>query len=290
MDQFFLINVKLQEPGRPLIFYKDINPEDVKSAPIPDAICVFVRNAKCLTFNGNNRKIIDISELEWSRAAGWDVKIDNPRRTGGSELVSVPVPIDTHELRIYKKGRTEISSRIEIGKQAKVSVVIGRDSTECQIVIEGPDVSRCHAKITRDGDDFIVSDLGSTNGTRVNGQTFVNGRKLQHLDRVGIGGNEIEYYSWSAQLKAVQHLPSLSTPPAPAPAANHNIKNPPTARIIDKAGEGPAAPSSKINTSDPHAHEDATIPVWVKVIILLVVAAVLLSLAYMYFPMFSAGK
>ncbi len=47
-------------------------------------------------------------------------------------------------------------------------------------------VSRFHAKVQIDSDDFILTDLESTNGTRVNG-TVVQIRRLRHGDRVSVG-------------------------------------------------------------------------------------------------------
>src|SRR5438132_14251473 len=47
-------------------------------------------------------------------------------------------------------------------------------------------VSRFHAKIQIDSEDFILTDLESTNGTRVNG-TVVQIRRLRYGDRVSVG-------------------------------------------------------------------------------------------------------
>jgi pSer/pThr/pTyr-binding forkhead associated (FHA) protein len=47
-------------------------------------------------------------------------------------------------------------------------------------------VSRFHAKIQIDSDDYILTDLESTNGTRVNG-TVVQIRRLRYGDRVSVG-------------------------------------------------------------------------------------------------------
>ncbi len=47
-------------------------------------------------------------------------------------------------------------------------VVIGR-GRGADIVIAEPTISRAHAAIGYDGEGFFVQDLGSTNGTRVNG-------------------------------------------------------------------------------------------------------------------------
>ena len=48
-------------------------------------------------------------------------------------------------------------------------VVIGR-GRGADIVISEPTMSRSHAAIGYDGEGFFVQDLGSTNGTRVNGK------------------------------------------------------------------------------------------------------------------------
>ena len=46
--------------------------------------------------------------------------------------------------------------------------IVGRDE-ECAVRLEGADVSRRHAQITRDGQRMLLTDLDSRNGTFVNG-------------------------------------------------------------------------------------------------------------------------
>src|SRR5216117_1034246 len=65
-----------------------------------------------------------------------------------------------------------------IGRQAGATLKIG-NATE----------SRHHAMIERNGDRFIIADLGSRNGTFVNDVT-VRRRELQHGDRVRIGESQ----------------------------------------------------------------------------------------------------
>lgn len=48
-------------------------------------------------------------------------------------------------------------------------VVIGRMST-CDVVLSDPNVSRRHAELRREGDTWVLEDLGSTNGTLVDGK------------------------------------------------------------------------------------------------------------------------
>jgi hypothetical protein len=67
--------------------------------------------------------------------------------------------------------------------------VIGR-SRRCDIVIEDPNVSRQHAEVRTEGDTFVVHDLGSTNGLRVN-RREVKRAVLQHGDRIELGTTEL---------------------------------------------------------------------------------------------------
>jgi len=73
-------------------------------------------------------------------------------------------------------------------------MVIGR-LPECAIVLSDPNVSRRHAEIRRVGEAVVVTDLGSTNGTRVNGIPV----REQHLatgDEVTVGSTTLVYESF----------------------------------------------------------------------------------------------
>lgn len=69
------------------------------------------------------------------------------------------------------------------------TVVVGR-SPECDISIVDSNVSRRHAEIQPRGDGFVVVDLGSTNGTRVNG-VRVSERELQDGDELTFGNTRM---------------------------------------------------------------------------------------------------
>lgn len=70
-------------------------------------------------------------------------------------------------------------------------VVIGRLSS-CDIPLGDPQVSRRHAEVRRDTEGFSVLDLGSTNGTVVNGAP-VRERRLADGDEVRIGSATIRF-------------------------------------------------------------------------------------------------
>lgn len=70
------------------------------------------------------------------------------------------------------------------------TTVIGRQG---DIVIEDTRVSRKHAQVSFDGSNVVLEDLGSTNGTSVNGTKLSPGQKLtlNNGEKVSFGGYEM---------------------------------------------------------------------------------------------------
>lgn len=65
------------------------------------------------------------------------------------------------------------------------SVTIGRTS-DCDVILYDPGVSRKHARIFAEGEAYFVEDMGSSNGTKVNG-SVVKKQKLTDGDAVALG-------------------------------------------------------------------------------------------------------
>jgi hypothetical protein len=70
-------------------------------------------------------------------------------------------------------------------------LVIGRGST-AGIKLDDSGVSRQHAELRREGDDVVLVDLGSTNGSTVNGRS-VERVRLTPGDRIEIGRSVLVY-------------------------------------------------------------------------------------------------
>lgn len=70
-------------------------------------------------------------------------------------------------------------------------VSIGR-SEQSGIALADPGVSRNHARIIREGDDFIIEDLRSTNGTEVNGQP-IRRRRLADGDVLKLANSTLQF-------------------------------------------------------------------------------------------------
>jgi len=70
-------------------------------------------------------------------------------------------------------------------------VVLGR-SRECDVRLTDANVSRRHAEVRQEDDDFWVVDLGSTNGTEVNGKR-VDRARLSDGDRITLGSTDVGF-------------------------------------------------------------------------------------------------
>ncbi len=91
---------------------------------------------------------------------------------------------------IYRSG-LEHQLKMENIDLTKDHIVIGRDPS-CDVCIPHPVVSKKHAEIVKQNGKSMIVDLGSVNGTFVNG-IRVKRHELQDLDRVVIGPSELHF-------------------------------------------------------------------------------------------------
>jgi phosphoserine phosphatase RsbU/P len=75
-------------------------------------------------------------------------------------------------------------------KLADGEYIIGRRS-DCQIFVPDMRVSRQHARLWQDGEAWQIEDLGSNNGTFVNGTKVLTATPVRHADEILIANNRI---------------------------------------------------------------------------------------------------
>lgn len=126
------------------------------------------------------------------------------------------------ELSIQEHGRP-VAVRFQTGP-----VVVGR-MDECDFVVPDGRASRKHAVLEREGDTWFVRDLGSVNGTYVNGQQLQDRHEVADGDMVQLGGSVVRC--------------RLHGSPAPIPA---NVVDP----IVDPAEDAIVRVSKTVRVGD----------------------------------------
>ncbi|MQY08714.1 DUF1707 and FHA domain-containing protein [Actinomadura macrotermitis] len=88
--------------------------------------------------------------------------------------------------RIEAAWRAPRLPRFTLPPAGLARIVVGR-APGCQFILTDLTVSRFHAEIYHEDDGWMISDLGSMNGTRVNGWRLTGPAKVRPGDEVGFG-------------------------------------------------------------------------------------------------------
>ncbi|MCL6106778.1 MAG: DUF3662 and FHA domain-containing protein [Actinobacteria bacterium] len=114
--------------------------------------------------------------------------IYRPRPMGeGTMAVSAD---EARELALDRE-RITLSADGRVYEVAKRVVLIGR-SSQADMVLSDPNISRRHAELRQRGNDFIIIDLGSTNGVEVNGRR-VKTKTLASGDVITLGTTKVRF-------------------------------------------------------------------------------------------------
>jgi hypothetical protein len=192
----FRSNLQPVEIGRRLTREMDLHRRvGVRGLIAPNAFAVTLAPGDVNRFSN----FIDALSRELSDAAREHARVESYTFVG-------PVEVEIFESDSLKTGRFTVTAevhesedggflaelvmpdgrRIALGAQP---LVIGR-LPECDVVLNDSNVSRRHAELRRSGDGVFLTDLGSTNGTRVNG-TPVREQILASGDEVSVGSTKL---------------------------------------------------------------------------------------------------
>jgi ABC-type multidrug transport system ATPase subunit/pSer/pThr/pTyr-binding forkhead associated (FHA) protein len=97
---------------------------------------------------------------------------------------------------------------------AQPSIVIGR-STEADLVLSHPEVSRRHCRIVTQDDLFFIEDLGSQRGTVVNGNPVSGQTQLTRGDQITLGPVVIGFGKTVAIEPVILEVPAVESTGAP---------------------------------------------------------------------------
>ena len=136
---------------------------------------------------------------------------------------------------------------------SKQEVIIGRDAN-ADIVINIAEVSRRHSRMRLEPSGYVIEDLGSTNGTFVNGQRLTGPHMLRPGERIQLGEAvtlpyQVAAYDMNATVvtpasghdtvQGMQAPPAAAVPP-PQPRAVQAAPAQPS--YSGQVPQGPAAP------------------------------------------------
>ncbi len=181
-------------------------------------------------------------DKEYLKKLAEKIKAEKARKEAlGKKPDSVPTPPpississkylsddDEEEIASEKTAIIDLSALSGHAADAKLTIVDGKDSgknieiTKDEIlagrsldndfVISDISVSRKHFKITKDGTRFIISDMGSGNGIKVNG-TKTTSATLSDGDIISVGARQIKFEILNPELKAKpQRTPKQTMP------------------------------------------------------------------------------
>ena len=194
----FRSNLQPVEIGRRLTREMDLHRRvGVRGLIAPNAFAITLSPSDVSRF----ANFIDALSRELSDAAREHARIESYSFVG-------PVEVEIFEGSNLKPGRFTVTAEVQEGENGGLLVelvlpdgqrvpmgadplVIGR-LPDCDVVLADSNVSRRHAELRRKDDGIFVVDLGSTNGTRVNG-TRVREQLLGSGDEVSVGSTRLTF-------------------------------------------------------------------------------------------------
>ena len=188
------------ELGRRLVRDMDDNRSvDVKGRRIvPNDFTVMLNAADHAGFDDiEDALVAELAEAarEYAREEGYhfmgpvtvQLAVDNGLRTGRFNIVS--------QLKQATSGPGMGSLVLPSGERVDITetpIVIGR-LPECRVSVNDSNISRRHAEVRMTPTAYVVIDLGSTNGTMVNGVKIAGEQRLRDGDIISVGSTHLRF-------------------------------------------------------------------------------------------------
>lgn len=163
--------------------------------------------------------------------------------------------MDTIEASLWLQHGPQPNLRHNLEKE---QTTIGRSAGN-ELVLVDPEVSRRHARVVRKSGYFAIEDLGSTNGTFVNGQRINRLTALAHGDIIDLGDTVRLRYEITGPVEAPGGTSGIVAPaqpqatgpvPAPQPAAAAQPASAPAAKPAPVAA-ATSQPAARPGTPPP---------------------------------------
>jgi ABC transport system ATP-binding/permease protein len=148
-----------------------------------------------LDIAGGDARVTDLDSTNGTQVRGQLIPPNTPQALSPGDVVRVG-DLRGNSISMMLKGGVDVSTRTRaLGMHALEhlqQIVIGRDPAS-QVRLDHPAVSWRHAEIAKQGGGYSVRDLGSANGTFVNGQRVVGWAQLRPDSVIQIGPYKLAY-------------------------------------------------------------------------------------------------
>jgi predicted component of type VI protein secretion system len=156
----------------------------------------------------------------------------------------------------------------------KNEIFIGRDLTN-DISINDPEVSRRHARIFLQGNNFVLEDLGSTNGTMVGGQRLMGPYPLRPGELI-VFGEQVSLL-FEAAIPATDATIAANAPRTQEPYAYQAAPTPPPAPSYQPAYSGQVPVQQEYYEEEPVAKKK--FPVWIIIVLIILLLLICVCVA-----------
>jgi pSer/pThr/pTyr-binding forkhead associated (FHA) protein len=165
-------------------------------------------------------------------------------------------------------------------------VFLGRDLAN-DIPISDPEVSRRHARFIMQADGIVIEDLGSTNGTFINGQRISTPQILHPGDVITFGENIVMVFE-KASYDPDATVVASKEPAQPSyqrPAAEQSSYRPPAQPAYQQPKPSPQSYANRVPETPYESEKPAKkgFPAWLIILIVAIVVMLCVITVTLYF-------
>ncbi|NLC13008.1 MAG: FHA domain-containing protein [Chloroflexi bacterium] len=157
----------------------------------------------------------------------------------------------------------------------KPEVSMGRDLGN-DIPVPDAEISRRHARFIVKPDGVYIEDLGSTNGTFLNGVRLSAPKRLSHGDLVTLAENTVMSFEWENAQQAAAYTPTYGAP-APQPEPIQPKQEPVYQNVAAPTPQRPLAP-------EPTPTRNNKKPWYLNFLVILLFILIVIGLVLTFMP------
>ncbi len=155
----------------------------------------------------------------------------------------------------------------------KPEVTMGRDFAN-DIPVPDSEISRRHARFIVKADGVYIEDLGSTNGTFLNGVRLSSLHRLANGDLITLAESTVMSFEWEAAAEVASHIPTYSAHSSePEPARREPVYEP----VVQPVPQRPLP-------QEPTSERRAKKPWFMNFLVVILIILIIIGLVLTFMP------